>query len=362
MKKISSKLLFLGILITQSGFLNYYQDPVLEARKIIEKRSIANTTKEELQKKAIQGMTKDLDDYSEFLDTKDLEMLQESISGEFVGVGMEVYKKPSDKFVKIIAPIADSPAQKAGLKAGDKIFEVEGHPVADKNIIEVVNLIKGKEGTDVKLKVEQDLKIKNITLTRKKIKTQSVTIEKHDDVFVIVVRSFMQNTFDEFKRALEQYYTDISKYNYLVIDLRNNPGGLLDVVVNMSNLFLEKGQKIVTIKVKNDKIIGEYKSNNLNPIKVENLFILINKGSASASEIFAAALKENNKATLVGETTFGKGSVQEVVPMSTLKDTAIKLTIARYYTPNGNSVDKIGVSPDKKINIKNYTEIKNIQK
>ena len=361
-KAIYKRVLLLIVFLVQTGFINYYRDPVFEARKIIEKRSFYQNSKIELQKKAIKGMIQDFDDFSDFLDTEDFNALQESVSGEFVGVGLEVFKKPSDKFVKIISPISGSPAEKAGLKAGDKIFIVGGHDVSNKNLTDVVNLIKGKEGTEVEMTVEQNGKLKIFKIMRAKIKTQSVLTEVHDDIFVIVIRSFMQNTFDEFKIALQKYSLEEKKYNYIVFDLRNNPGGLLDVVVNMSNLFLHKGDKITTIKAKNDVILSEYISDNENPVVLRNMVMLVNKGSASASEIFVASLQENKKGILIGETTFGKGSVQEVIPMQTLKDTAIKLTIAKYYTPTGKCVDKVGVEPDKKINIKNYSEIKDILK
>ena len=295
---------------------------------------------------AISGLVRSLDDpYSVFFPPKEAEYFESEIQGSFEGVGMEVGIR--DDILTVIAPLKNTPAEKAGVQAGDKIITIDDTPTINLTVDESVDLIRGEGGTPVTLTIirkdeEEPLKIEVIRGT---IEIPTInTIARDDGVFVIELYSFSATSPYLFKDALREFVE--SKYDKLILDLRNNPGGFLEASVDMASWFLPAG-KIVVRETSRDGKAEEkvYRSKGYN-IFNENLkfVILINQGSASASEILAGALSEYGKATLVGEKSFGKGSVQELVPIT--EKTSLKITVARWLTPNGVSISKNGLAPD----------------
>jgi len=306
--------------------------------------------------KIISGATRGIidaleDPYSEFLDSEQTKNLSEELSGEFYGVGMEIGKR--DGFLAIIAPLPGTPAEEAGLKANDKIIKIDETETTDLYPFEAAKLIRGPEGTKVTLTIYRSSwdETKKIELIRKKISIPSVRWEKIDNnIAYLKIYNFNQPlTLNFYKTALEIAF---AKPQGLIIDLRNNPGGYLESVVDISGWFLEKGNTILKEDFGNDEIkifrvkIGQALLKNIPTV------ILINGGTASASEILAGALRDNRGVKLIGEKSFGKGSVQELV---SLKDNnSVKITISRWLTPNGTIIEGNGLVPD--IEVKNEEE------
>src|SRR3989344_2798178 len=285
---------------------------------------------------AIQGMVNNVGDpYTVFFEPPQSKKFQEDISGSFSGIGIEIGKR--NDTLTVIAPIKDTPAYRAGLKAGDKILRVDGTPTADLSIEEAVNLIRGKRGTPVVLTVSSNgADTKEVEIIRDTIKIPTITWEMLESpptgggkkVAYLRLFTFNQNIDSEFQKSAQEILN--SGAERLVLDLRNNPGGLLDSAVNIAGWFLDKNQ-IVTVEAFSDSSKNEFKSNGNGSLKMYPTVILINGGSASASEIVAGALHDNRGIRLVGEKTFGKGSVQE---LEKFKDgSSLKVTIAKWLTP-----------------------------
>jgi carboxyl-terminal processing protease len=294
---------------------------------------------------AIKGLVDSLDDpYTVFLPPKENNDLNIDLKGKFSGVGMEVGVK--DGILTVISPLKDSPAEKAGIKSGDIILKINDKATTDLDIEEAVNLIRGKEGTDVTITIaRKDLpQTKDITITRQVINIPVIDSEylSKDKVFLIRFFQFGEDSSQEFEKALKDFKASGTKD--LIIDLRDNPGGYLSAAVDISSWFLPEGETIVTEKSKDGSDDNVYKSS-LHHLEGDyHVVLLVNGGSASASEIMAGALQEHHIAKLVGEQTFGKGSVQELMPMQ--DKTALKVTVANWYTPDGVSISKQGLKPD----------------
>lgn len=295
---------------------------------------------------AISGLVSSLDDpYSVFFPPTESKEFQDEISGEFSGVGMEVGIK--DKILMVIAPLKGTPAEKAGIKSGDKILKIGDTSTADLSIDKAIQLIRGDRGTKIKLTIlhEGESVAKEIELTRDTISVPTIEGKLRDDgVYVISLYSFSAQSAELFKGELQKF-TD-SKSTKLVLDLRGNPGGYLDAAVDIASWFLPQGKTVVIENFGDKKDEEVYRSKGYNDdfgAKIK-MVILVDGGSASASEILAGALKENGIATLVGEKTYGKGSVQELIPIT--KDTSLKITIAKWLTPNRNSISEKGLTPD----------------
>ena len=293
---------------------------------------------------AIQGLMSSLNDpYSVFFPPEEAKSFQETISGSFSGIGMEVGIK--DKILTVVAPLKNTPSYKAGIKPGEKILKIDGKETNDMTVDKAISLIRGEKGTSVILTMyrDGDRKPREVTLVRDTIIIPTVeTIKRDDGVFVISVYNFSANVATDFQNALKEFAQTNS--DKLVIDLRGNPGGYLDAAISMASWFLPSGKTVVMEDFgnKTDKTI--HRSLGYDVFENLKLVILVDEGSASASEIFAGALHDNKKALLVGEKTYGKGSVQELVPVT--KDTSIKITIAKWLTPNGISISKEGIKPD----------------
>jgi carboxyl-terminal processing protease len=297
---------------------------------------------------AVSGMLNGLDPHSSFMNAKSFGDMQVETNGEFGGLGMEVTME--DGLVKVVSPIDETPAAKAGIQANDVISELDGNPVKGLTLQQAVEKMRGPVNTQVRLKVirkGQD-KALDFTLTRETIKVRSVKWRKEgDDVGYIRISQFNAQVADELKKGLRSLAgDDPDKIKGYILDLRNNPGGLLDQAVSVSNAFLDRGE-IVSLRGRNpdDAQRFDAKSYPGDLIKGKPLIILINGGSASASEIVAGALQDQKRATILGTRTFGKGSVQTIIPLGG-NNGALRLTTARYYTPSGRSIQAKGVSPD----------------
>lgn len=294
---------------------------------------------------AIRGMIASLNDpFSRFLDEKEYSQLKEETSGEFIGVGIEISAKNGD--IVVVSPIEGTPAMKAGIQPGDIIYKIDNKPIKNKNINDIVSMIRGKPHTKVILSIIRegiDEPI-DIELERLPIKLQTVNyaVIENTGIGYIRVKVFSEDTSTEVRKALQ--YFQKNNINKCIIDLRWNPGGLLDQAITISDMFLPKGTMIVSTKGRSGKeTLQEYRATST-PLFNGKCVILVNKGSASASEIVAGAFKDNNRAKLLGEKTFGKGSVQKFFNLD--ENTGVTLTIAKYYTPSGVSIHGIGIQPD----------------
>lgn len=294
---------------------------------------------------AIQGLVGSYDDpYTVFLPPSEASMFEEDISGNFGGVGMEVGIR--DNLVTVIAPLPNTPAAKAGILSKDVIVEIDGTTTEDMNIDEAVRLIRGEPGTTVTLKLyrEGEIELFDVAVVRAEITIPTVETKSDGDTFVIALYSFNALAESKMEDALKEYAQSGKKK--LVLDLRGNPGGYLQSAVAIASYFIPAGKTVVQENFGEGLSQEIYRSQGktLGNFTPENLVVLVDGGSASASEILAGALQEHKLATLIGEQTFGKGSVQELVNLST--GSSLKVTVARWFTPNGVSISENGLAPD----------------
>lgn len=308
-----------------------------------------NTYVEEVSDKklieaAINGMLMSLDPHSSFLDEQSFKNMTEQTKGKFGGLGIEV--TTDSGLVKVISPIDDTPAFKAGIKAGDYITDIDGETVIGQTLSEAVEKMRGKPGTKVKLMIRRvNEKPFEVTLKREEIKIQSVKSEiLSKDVLYVRITSFNEETDKMLEDAVNKAKKNLKKdLKGLVLDVRNNPGGLLDQAVNVSDLFLEQGE-IVSTRSRNEADTVKYTAKEGDILKGMPIVVMINGGSASASEIVAGALQDHKRAVVIGEKSFGKGSVQTIMPLG--PDIAMRITTSRYYTPSGRSIQAKGIEPD----------------
>jgi len=292
---------------------------------------------------AINGMLQSLDPFSAYMSPESFKNMNFETSGEFGGLGIEVTMESG--FVKVITPMEDSPADKVGVKAGDYIIKINEKQVKGLNLMEAVNLMRGKIGTPInitirRLDVEEDLKF---VIVRDKIKVREVSSAIKENVGYIRLSAFNEQSGDQLLNKIKDFYKTNKNLNGYILDLRNNPGGLLSQAVKISDAFLDSGE-IVSIKGRDKNDIKIYNAKKGDALKGKPLIILINRGSASASEIVSGALKDHKRAILLGEKTFGKGSVQTIIPLK--NKGGLRLTTAKYYLPSGTSISEIGVEPD----------------
>lgn len=299
---------------------------------------------------AISGLASSFNDpYTIFLPPEENKEFEEEVRGSFEGIGAELGVK--DKLLTIVAPLKNTPAEKAGLKSGDKIIEIDKKSTADISSDEAVKLIRGPKGTSVNLTILRpgEKSTREIEVTRDEIEIPIIETENREDgVFVIKFYSFSQNSIKLFKEALLEFIE--AKTDKLIIDLRGNPGGYLEAATRIASLFIEEGDIILKEDTMHGDKIKEYKSTGPKIFDERlKLVILVDGGSASASEILAGAIKSHKIGTLVGEKTFGKGSVQELVKLT--DDTSLKITVANWLTPDGVSISKEGITPDIEVEI-----------
>lgn len=285
-----------------------------------------------------------LDPHSSYLDAQSYKYMNEQTKGKFGGLGIEVTME--NGVVKIVSPIDDTPAAKAGLKPGDYITNIDGEQVIGMSLNDAVDKMRGKVGSKVKLTIRRvGEKPFEVTLKREEVKIQSVKNDiKSGDVAYIRITSFSGDTDKMVEKAIKQAKKELKgNIKGVVLDVRNNPGGLLDQAVNISDLFLDKGE-IVSTRSRNEEDTVRYTAKEGDITDGLPIVVMINDGSASASEILAGALQDHKRAIILGEKSFGKGSVQTVVPLG--KYGAMRLTTARYYTPSGRSIQATGIIPD----------------
>ncbi len=298
-----------------------------------------------LLENAIRGMLQGLDPHSTYLDEDAYKELQEGTSGEFGGLGIEVGYE--DGFVKVISPIDGTPAQRAGIKAGDLIIRLDNKSVKGISLMEAVKMMRGKPGSKITLTIvrEGENKPFEISIVRDIITVENIKTETIEPGFTYIrISNFQTHTVDDLKKGLMKLKNENNNnIKGLILDLRNNPGGLLNAAVGVSDLFLNNGLIVYTEgRIKDSKLKFNAKPSEM--LKDTPIIILVNGGSASASEIVAGALQDHKRAVIMGEKTFGKGSVQTILPMN--DRTALKLTTARYYTPSGRSIQASGIEPD----------------
>lgn len=305
---------------------------------------VEEVSDKQLIEAAINGMLTSLDPHSSYLNVDDYKYMTEQTKGKFGGLGIQITSDSG--LIKVISPIDDTPAAKAGIKAGDYITEVDGETVIGQTLNDVVNKLRGKVGSKVKVTIKRaNKKPFTVTLRRAEIKVDSVKSEiKDEDILYIRIPSFNEDLSKNVEKAVKNSQKKLkNKLAGIVIDVRNNPGGLLDQAIGVSDLFLEQGE-IVSTRSRNVEDTVKFSATAGDIAKGLPIVVIINEGSASASEILAGALQDHHRAVVIGEKSFGKGSVQTVVQLP--NGAGMRLTTARYYTPSGRSIQAKGIEPD----------------
>ena len=365
MKKILTPTLFLIFLIVFVSVNVFASDKIKKENedllqsviKLVQEEYIDETVEDEIVESAINGMLQSLDPHSLYLNQKDFKELTSDTKGEFGGLGIEVTMEKG--LVKVISPIDKTPAERAGIIEGDFITHINKDPILGKSLSEAVSLMRGKPNTEIEITIVRkgfdegfDLK-----LIREIIKVPGVLVSikgENSNIGYIRVSSFNEKTSDQlYKEIIKFEFTPNNKIKSYVLDLRRNPGGLLSQAIQVANFFLDGGNIVSTKRPRFDKTINEYKAKKGDLIFGKPLLVIVNGGSASASEIVAGALQDNNRAIILGTKTFGKGSVQTLFPLEknnlfSPNDLygAVKLTTAEYFTPSGKSIQARGIQPD----------------
>ncbi len=316
-----------------------------EVLENIKKGYVDEINQAEMIESAINGVLQSLDPYSAYMSPELFREMQTDTKGEFGGLGIEIGMESG--VVKVISPIDDTPAAKAGIKAGDYIVKIGDEQVQGKSLLEAVKLMRGPVGTSIDLTVRRKnvKKALEFTIVRKIIEVQSVsskTIGKEKDIGYIRLKSFNENSDKQFLKVIKEFQKKKNVKGY-VLDLRNNPGGLLTQAINITDFFLEDGE-IVSTKGRKISETRKFFARKGDETDGKPIVVLINNGSASASEIFAGALKDHKRAIILGENSFGKGSVQSIIPLG--NGGGMRLTISKYYLPSGKSISEVGVTPD----------------
>ena len=354
MKKIQ---IYLIIFCTQFLFLKQINSAEIDIYKKIDlfgevlekinKEYVDEINQSESMDSAINGLLQSLDPYSSYMSPEIFEEMQTETSGEFGGLGIEVSMEAG--VVKVITPIDDTPASKAGIKAGDYIVKINDIQVQGKSLSEAVDLMRGPVGSGIELTVRRRGAKKALTfnVVREVIEVQSVKSELlENNIGYLRLTSFNDNSSQQIKKQIKKLKKNKNLNSY-ILDLRNNPGGLLSQAIKISDFFLENGE-IVSTKSRKKSENRKWFAKKGDILDGKTLLVLINYGSASASEIVAGALKDHKRAILVGENSYGKGSVQSIIPLK--NKGAIRLTVAKYYLPSGKSISEVGVRPDIEVN------------
>ena len=333
---------------TNSSFSNEVDiykkiDLFSEVLEKINKEYVEEVNQSDAMDAAINGVLQSLDPYSGYMSPEMLKEMQTETRGEFGGLGIEVGMEAG--VVKVISPIDGSPAEDVGVKAGDYIVKINGIQVQGKTLSQAVNLMRGPVGSEIEITVRRIGVRKALTfnIIRDIIEIKSVKSKViEDNIGYVRLTSFNDNSSDQFKNIIKDYKKN-KKINKFILDLRNNPGGLLDQAIKITDFFLDNGE-IVSTKSKKKSDNRKWFAKKGDIIDGDTLLVLINYGSASASEIVAGALKDHKRAIIIGESSYGKGSVQSIIPLK--NDGAIRLTVSKYYLPSGDSISEVGVRPD----------------
>ena len=349
MIKIFKITLFVYV-ITSFSFLNSQEKNIYEKIDLfgevldkINKEYVEEINQSKTMDAAINGVLQSLDPYSAYLSPEDLSEMQTETSGEFGGLGIEVSMEAG--VVKVISPIDNSPADRVGVKSGDYIVKINDQQVQGKSLSEAVDLMRGPVGSDIEITIRRIGLKKSLVfnITREIIKVSSVKTELFNgNIGYLRLTSFNENSGKQIKSEIKKFKKNKKIIGY-ILDLRNNPGGLLSQAIKISDYFLDNGE-IVSTRGRKESENRKWFAKNGDLISGETLIVLINNGSASASEIVAGALKDHKRAVLIGENSYGKGSVQSIIPLE--NDGAIRLTISKYYLPSGKSISEVGVTPD----------------
>lgn len=320
-----------------------------EAFALIKRQYVDEVDDSTLMRNAMRGMASKLDPYTTYLDREELDDWEVTTSGEFGGLGIVVSKDGDDSAIKVVSPIDDTPAKRAGVLSGDLILELDGEPVHDLSLHDAVQIMRGKPGTSIALTVSRKDVAEpfEISITRAIIKVQSVRGQLLEPGYAYLrISNFQTRTSTDFMDHLEKLQDESDEeLQGIVLDLRNNPGGLFTASVEISDTFLPHNRMIVSTRGRSQKSNVEEHASGGDQTGGVPVVVLINGGSASASEIVAGALRDNGRAKLLGTRSFGKGSVQTLVPLNN-QNAALKLTTARYYTPSGHSIHEKGIEPD----------------
>ena len=314
-----------------------------EVLEKINKEYVEDVNQSDAMDAAINGVLQSLDPYSAYMSPELFENMQTETSGEFGGLGIEVGMEHG--VVKVISPLDNSPASRVGVKAGDYIVKINNIQVQGKSLSEAVDIMRGPVGSDIEITVRRRGVKKALTfiITREIIKVASVKSRIIDEkTGYLRLTSFNENSSDQIKKEIKKFKKNKNIENY-ILDLRNNPGGLLAQAIKIANFFLDNGE-IVSTRSKRKRENKKWFAKKGDILKNETIVLLINYGSASAAEIVAGALKDHKRAILIGENTYGKGSVQSIIPLQ--NDGAIRLTVSKYYLPSGKSISEVGVTPD----------------
>ena len=350
MKKISYTIFFLIFVLFNSKFLSANETDIYkkidlfsEVLEKINNEYVEDVNQSDAMDAAINGVLQSLDPYSSYMSPEMLQELQTETKGEFGGLGIEVGMEAG--VVKVISPIDGSPAETVGVKAGDYIVKIDGTQVQGKTLSEAVDLMRGPVGSEIELTVRRIGTRKALTfnIVRDIIEIKSVKSKVlEDSIGYVRLTSFNDNSSDQLEDIVKDFKKNknIDKY---ILDLRNNPGGLLNQAIRITDFFLNNGE-IVSTKSKKKSDNRKWFAKKGDLIDGDTLLVLINYGSASASEIVAGALKDHKRAIILGESSYGKGSVQSIIPLK--NDGAIRLTVSKYYLPSGDSISEVGVSPD----------------
>ncbi len=344
------KVIFFLYVITTFSFLNAQEKSIYEKIDLfgevldkINREYVEEINQSKTMDAAINGVLQSLDPYSAYLTPEDLNEMQTETSGEFGGLGIEVSMEAG--VVKVISPIDNSPADRVGVKSGDYIVKINDQQVQGKSLNEAVDLMRGPVGSDIEITIRRIGLKKSLVfnITREIIKVSSVKTELFNgNIGYLRLTSFNENSGKQIKSEINRFKKNKKIIGY-ILDLRNNPGGLLSQAIKISDYFLDNGE-IVSTRGRKESENRKWFAKNGDLINGETLIVLINNGSASASEIVAGALKDHKRAVLIGENSYGKGSVQSIIPLE--NDGAIRLTISKYYLPSGKSISEVGVTPD----------------
>ena len=340
---------FLTLNLVNSAENNIYEkiDLFGEVLEKINKEYVDEINQSDSMDSAINGLLQSLDPYSAYMSPEIFNEMQTETSGEFGGLGIEVGMESG--VVKVISPIDDTPASKAGIKSGDYIIKIDNVQVQGKSLSEAVDLMRGPVGSSINLTIRRvgQKKALNFNIVREIIEIRSVRAELlKKNIGYIRLTSFNENSSEQIKNQIKKFEKNQNVNSY-ILDLRNNPGGLLSQAIKVSDFFLNNGE-IVSTKSRKASENRKWFAKKGDLINGKTLIILINYGSASASEIVAGALKDHKRAIILGENSYGKGSVQSIIPLK--NKGAIRLTVAKYYLPSGKSISEVGVSPDIEIN------------
>lgn len=341
--------LLVGVLVGKGWDRTGYASETYEELRIftevlsqVKKHYVEDTETKSLVHGALRGMLATLDPHSSYMTSEMYKEMQVETKGKFGGLGIQIGMK--ENRLTVIAPIEDTPAFEAGIQAGDIITRVDETPTKDLTLMEAVRQMRGPKGTTVQLTITRPEVVDPLefTITRDIIKIQSVRAKMLDDqISYVRITQFQKSTPEDLSRALEELEGE--ELQGIILDLRNNPGGLLTAAVGVSEYFLEEGKLVVSIKGRNGRE-DEYHADPKTERQEVPMIVLVNQGSASASEIVAGAMQDWGKAVIIGTTTFGKGSVQTILPLS--DGSGLRLTTAKYYTPKGRSIHSVGVQPD----------------